>query len=420
MIILGIETSCDETGVCLIEVKKPEAKSADQAKAGVVLTVLGNQLYSQIAIHEKYGGVYPMMAKREHAKNLVPLFEKCLREANLLFPLSPDEEGGVEAHSPSLDKEELMIVENFLDREPELFEKLKKLLETIEKPNIDAIAVTNGPGLEPALWVGITFAKALNAVWNIPIIPTNHMEGHIVVATLSPLLDKEGLGAVENQNRISYSIKEIKYPTIALLISGGHTQLVLIRNHLDYEIIGGTKDDAVGEAFDKVARMLSLPYPGGPQISKYADAWKEKNINTQTFKFPRPMINSKDLNFSFSGLKTSVLYTIKKIPELTEEIKQEIAYEFKQAVIEVLISKTREALILTSAQTLIVGGGVIADKNIRRALKELADKFKIDIQIPEISASTDNALMIAVAGYVNIFTGKKSNTDFIANGNLSL
>lgn len=394
MIILGIETSCDETGVCLIEAK------GDQIK------VLGNQLYSQVAKHQEFGGILPMLAKREHAMNLVPLFEKCLKEAGLYKAKSP--------LSPSLNKEGLGVIENILIRESDLFSALKKLLETIEKPDIDAIAVTNGPGLEPALWVGVVFAKALNAAWSIPIIPTNHMEGHIVVSSLYPSLDKEELGVVE------YIIKETKYPAIALLISGGHTQLVLIKDNLQYEIIGGTLDDAVGEAFDKVARMLGLPYPGGPQIAKYADAWVEKKIPTQNFKFPRPMIHSKDLNFSFSGLKTSVLYTIKEIPKLTEEIKQEIAYEFKEAVIEVLVSKARRAILEYGAQTLIAGGGVIADKNIRLALEKLSTEMNIKFELPEISASTDNALMITVAGYMNILAGKKSDIEFLANGNLSL
>jgi N6-L-threonylcarbamoyladenine synthase len=389
MKILGIETSCDETGVCIIEVE------------GNTVKVLGNQLYSQIAKHQEFGGVFPMLAKREHAKNLVPLLEACLDEADLLR--SKDD-----YHLHIDDEVKNKNIENILIREPDLLTELKKLLEKIERPNIDAIAVTNGPGLEPALWVGVTFAKALAQAWNIPLIPTNHMEGHIVVASLLKL------------SANSYELSAIKYPAIALLISGGHTQLVLIKGELQYEIVGGTRDDAVGEAFDKVARMLGLPYPGGPQIGKYADAWREKGISKQTFKFPRPMIHSKDLNFSFSGLKTSVLYTIKEIPELTEEIKQEIAYEFKQAVVDVLVAKTRAAILEHSAETLIVGGGVIADKDIRLALEKLSAEMNIKFQLPEISASTDNALMIALAGYMNILAGKKGDIDFRANGNLSL
>ena len=199
MIILGIETSCDETGVCIIETKESEQ--------GTILTVLGNQLYSQVAKHAEFGGVVPMMAKREHAKNLVPLLKKCLEEAEYNRPgslthhpsLTKEGEAGKRDESrlasSSLAKEEChsadKAVENILIREPELFTELLKLLETIEKPNIDAIAVTNGPGLEPALWMGVTFAKALAIAWNTPAIPTNHMEGHILVSSLQIMENKD-------------------------------------------------------------------------------------------------------------------------------------------------------------------------------------------------------------------------------------
>lgn len=390
MKILGIETSCDETGVCLIETK--------ESTNGTFVTILGNQLYSQVKIHEQYGGVFPMMAKREHAKNLVPLLKKCLVEADLFK---------VKELSFPIDKKE--NINKILERENELYTELLKLLETIEKPDIDAISVTNGPGLEPALWVGITFAKALSETWNIPMVPTNHMEGHIVVSSLLPTVNKN-----------IYQIGKTEYPAIALLISGGHTQLVLIENSLNYKIIGGTRDDAVGEAYDKVARILGLPYPGGPQVSHYADEWKKKKSAVQTFKFPRPMIHSKDLDFSFSGLKTSVLYTVKEITALTEKIKQEIAFEFQNAVIEVLLTKTKAAIVEYGAQTLIVGGGVIANKDIRLTLECLAKELGIDFKVPEISTSTDNALMIALAGFINISAGQKPNTDFKATGNLRL
>lgn len=422
MKILGIETSCDETGICIIEVENDQVK------------VLGNQLYSQVKLHEQYGGVFPMMAKREHAKNLVPLLEKCLEEAGLLSPANKAcealpsnpllSQGGVASQRDGavclgsgggLTEEVLKAVGQILIREGELYNDLIKLLEKIEKPNIDAIAVTNGPGLEPALWVGVVFAKALNAVWNIPIIPTNHMEGHIVVSALSPSLNKEGLGAVE------YKIKQTKHPALALLISGGHTQLVLIKNNLNYEIIGNTCDDAVGEAFDKVARMLSLPYPGGKIISDLAEKERKEFPNKKIpYPLPRPMIHSKDLNFSFSGLKTAVLYTIKKIPEVTEQIKQEIALEFENSVLDVLSSKVSQAIEEYNPQTLIIGGGVSANQKIRSELKKVCEKYGLEFLVPEVATSTDNALMIAVAGYMNILAGKKSTTDFKANGNLSL
>jgi N6-L-threonylcarbamoyladenine synthase len=399
MNILAIETSCDETGVCLISTKESET--------GTILTVLGNQLYSQVALHEKYGGVFPMMAKREHAKNLVPLLQKCLAESEESLKNQPEKEE-IKLCSDECFKK----IEKILEREPELLTDLKKLLENTKRPNIDAIAVTNGPGLEPALWVGVTFAKALSEAWNIPLTPTNHMEGHIMAATLRK---------VQADKSTEFLIQDIKYPTVTLLISGGHTQLVLIKENLQYQIIGNTCDDAVGEAYDKVARMLGLPYPGGKIISDLAQKEQTENPNKKTpYPLPRPMIHSKDLNFSFSGLKTAVLYTLKKIPEVTDQVKQEIALEFEKAVLDVLSSKASQAIEEHNPQTFIIGGGVSADPKIRTCLEKVCQKYGIDFLVPERSASTDNALMIAVAGYMNIKAGQKPTSDFKAVGNLSL
>jgi len=232
---------------------------------------------------------------------------------------------------------------------------------------------------------------------------------------LFPSLDKEGLGAVE------YIIKETKYPALALLISGGHTQLVLIKDNLQYEIIGNTCDDAVGEAFDKVARMLGLPYPGGKIISDLAEKERKEFPDKKTpYPLPRPMIHSKNLNFSFSGLKTAVLYTLKKLPEITNQIKQEISLEFENAVLDVLTSKVSQAVEEYNPQTFIIGGGVSANPKIRSVLEQVCKKYGIEFLVPEVSASTDNALMIALAGYMNIIAGKQATTDFKANGNLSL
>lgn len=390
MKILGIETSCDETAICLIE--------AEGKIGNIGIKILGNQLYSQIALHAQYGGVYPNMAKREHAKNLVPLFEKCLKEANLIK--------NSERKISDIQKEK---IKEILIREHGLYEFFIQLAEKIEKPEIDAIAVTNGPGLEPALWVGVSFAKALSELWNIPLIPTNHMEGHIVVAPLN------------KTKNLEYELREIKLPSMALLISGGHTQLVLVKDWLNYEIIGNTKDDAVGEAFDKVARILGLPYPGGPKISKLAEKERIENPDKKpTYPLPRPMIHSKDLNFSFSGLKTAVLYTVKKIPELTEKIKQEIACEFENSVVEVLTKKTKMAIEQSHSKSIIIGGGVSANKKIRLDFEKLAKELGVELYIPEISASTDNAFMISLAGYLNIISGKKPEKEFRAKGNLSL
>ena len=407
MIILGIETSCDETAICIIE--------TDDNSAVPKVKILGNQLYSQIALHAQYGGVYPMMAKREHVKNLVPLLEKCLADSGIV-KLNK---------KTKLSEQKNEKIKEILIREQGLFEPFIELAEKIEPTawhkKIDAIAVTNGPGLEPALWVGVSFAKALSEIWNIPVLPTNHMEGHISVATL--LKDDSGFMIQDSgiKQKTQYIISEIKYPAIALLISGGHTQLVLIKEKLKYEIIGNTKDDAIGEAFDKVARILGLPYPGGPEISKLAEKERRKFPNKiPSFPLPRPMIHSHDLNFSFSGIKTAVLYTVQKIPKITNEIRQEIAREFEDAVVEVISKKTKEAMERYGAQTIIIGGGVSANKKIRNDFAKLAEDLNIEFLVPEISASTDNALMIALAGYINIKSGKKPEAEFKAKGNLSL
>ena len=388
MKILGIETSCDETAVCLIETDKNVGN----------IKILGNQLYSQIALHTQYGGVFPMMAKREHAKNLIPLFEKCLEEAGVKKDLES------KISDPTKEKLRELLV-----KEMDIYDQIIELAERIERPEIDAIAVTNGPGLEPALWVGVNFAKALEIIWEIPLLATNHMEGHIIVAGLEK--------TAEN----SYSMKKISFPAISLLISGGHTQLVLAKDNLNYEIVGSTKDDAVGEAYDKVARILNLPYPGGPKISKLAQKERAEFPDKKPpYPLPRPMIHSKDLNFSFSGLKTAVLYTVKEIPEITDKIKQEIAMEFEEAVMEVLLTKTESAIEKYGAKTLIIGGGVSADPRIRNDFANLAKRLGIDLMIPEVKASTDNAVMIAVAGAINFIDGQKPSSDFKANGNLSL
>lgn len=396
MKILAIETSCDETAISIVEAsgeKNPKFK------------ILGNSLLSQIDIHKKYGGVFPMMAKREHSKNLVPLLEDCLKQAEM-FQLKNDAKKIPEN------------LEKIFEREPELMKNFAELVPRIERPDINAVAVTTGPGLEPALWVGINFAKALAILWDLPIIPTNHMEGHIVSSLIS-----ESSKPVSVQN----NKKLVEFPAIALLISGGHTELVLVKDWLKYEIIGRTKDDAVGEAFDKVARMLGLPYPGGPEISRLAAAHRTSGkISNQ--KFPRPMIHSHDFDFSFSGLKTAVLYAVKKIGELGQNVKEEIAREFEDAAVEVLVSKTKNAVEKFGAKTLILGGGVTANKEIRRAFEEVAAGYEISLFIPDPKLSTDNALMIAAAAYSRIIGDKKilekkspeRNLEIKAEGNLSL
>ncbi len=385
MIILGIETSCDETALSLLEatgeIENPQFR------------VLSATLFSQIKMHEEFGGVVPMLAKREHQKNLIPLLDELLKKAEYK---KESKEGLSETQKSELTK--------LLERETDLSDIFLKYIGTIEKPNIDAIAVTYGPGLEPALWVGVSFAKALSYTWSIPIIPVNHMEGHIV----SPLLTAG---------------TKIEFPALALLISGGHTELVLAKAFGEYEVVGKTVDDAVGEAFDKVARLLGLPYPGGPQISKIAEA-ERKNGNVSSITLPRPMIHSKDLNFSFSGLKTSVLYKLKEIGEPSEKIKAEIAHEFEDSVTEVLVLKTKKAIEEFGPQTLVIAGGVSANSHIRKSFEELIKSFpQTQLLIPSKELSTDNAIMIAAAGYINFLTKKTAaaiTQPLEAKGNLSL
>lgn len=391
MKILSIETSCDETAISLIE--------AEGTLEFPSFKILGNSLISQINIHKEYGGVFPMLAKREHAKNLVPILKKVLTDASM-FTENKNIEGVVDWAE----------IEKLLSKEDGLFEELKKVLVEIEVPKIDVIAVTSGPGLAPALWVGITFAKALGKIWNLPVIPVNHMEGHIASVLINS----------------SDSLSKIIFPALALLVSGGHTEIVHIKNWGDYKIIGETKDDAVGEAFDKVARMLSLPYPGGPEISRLAEFAREKNLPREA-KLPRPMIHSNDLNFSFSGLKTSVLYYIRdhfSESQITKEHSADIAREFEDSVVEVLKVKTIRALEETGAKTLIVAGGVIANKRLQESFTEVEKEFTdLKVLTPDLEMATDNALMIGAAAYINLTLNPEitENLDgIVAQGNLKL
>ena len=327
--------------------------------------VLANNTNSQINIHIPYGGVYPMLAKREHKKNLPILLEASLLEAKL-------------------DKK--------------------------QKP-VDAIAVTYGPGLEMCLWEGILFAQELARKWNVPIIPTNHMEGHV----LSPF------GKSKKYNKTGkFKITKLKMTMLSLLVSGGHTQLVLSNKWLQYEIIGNTMDDAVGEAFDKVARTLGLPYPGGPQISKLAESLRSTSPakagtpqEENKISLPRPMLHSKNFDFSFSGLKTAVLYLVRDLgglEKLDEKTKAEIALEFENAAIECLVHKTAKAVEKYKIQTLVVAGGVAANKHLKNEMEKLANqnrKQKIKLMFPTRELATDNSLMIGIVGYLNYIKNKK-------------
>lgn len=339
MKLLSIETSCDETAITILSFEK-------QQKEEVEFDVLSNHVLSQINIHREFGGVFPMLAKREHAKNIVRIFEECLKEAGLYI------EKENQTHTP-LETAKTEKIRTLLEREPEMFSEIIKLTIKIEKPDLEALCVTAGPGLAPALWVGINFTKALSIFWDLPVYPINHMEGHIVSGLITPL------------EKNKFKLKNIKSPSLALLISGGHTEIDLIEDFTNskYKKLGQTVDDAVGEAFDKVARSLNLPYPGGPEISKLADKARENGLKIMIpdFKLPRPMISSHDLNFSFSGLKTAVIHTIAKMKAKNineEDIKNLISLDFENAATEILIKKIRDAIAKTNSDTLLIGGGV--------------------------------------------------------------
>jgi len=397
MRILSIETSCDETAVAVLE-GIPANEGGAAAGSAARFTVLGNALLSQIDIHKEYGGVYPMIAKREHAKNLVPLLDSALTQAGMVAK-------GEDGLSDELRAE----ITQILEREPGLADALLAFLSETARPDIEAIAVTAGPGLEPALWVGVNFARVLSRVWNLPIISVNHMEGHICAA----------LAQLEDPQHIS--IPDIKLPLLSLLISGGHTELVLSKEWGSYELVGATRDDAVGEAFDKVARMLGLPYPGGPEVSKLAERTREANRDSG-YKLPRPMIHDAHCDFSFSGLKTAVLYQVKDM-DLTSEQKEDMAREFEDAVGDVLYAKTKRALEETGAKTLALGGGVSANTHIQRTFRErLAEDFPdVHLAIPVPALTTDNAVMIGLAGFYHALKQDFAESDSLrADGNRKL
>lgn len=410
MIILAIETSCDETSVAIVEGKGGLKNPSFE--------ILSNIVLSQVKIHAHWGGVVPMMAKREHQKNLIPILEKALIKAELLKPTY--DVGFKNRHRKS--------VLTILNREPELLEQFLKFIPTIKTPKIDVIAVTVGPGLEPALWVGINFARVLSLVWNKPIVAINHMEGHLLASLLA-----------RSSNVKAQTSKLVEFSAVALLVSGGHTELVLIKKWGDYEIIGQTRDDAAGECFDKTARMLELPYPGGPEITKQAEnfkkypltfrmgGWTRREMEKEAFniKLPRPMIDSKDFDFSFSGLKTAVLYMLRDMKERHVNIGDftpMICHEIQQSIIDVLISKTIRAAKEFNAKSIVLGGGVTANRELRlqmkKAVKELTPTA---LYLPPAELTTDNAAMIAAAGYLHAVKKEFIEPEKLAaQGNLEL
>ncbi len=387
MHLLSIETSCDETAISIVKITGnfPEAK----------YEILGNALFSQIDIHKDFGGVFPALAKREHIITILPMLKQALAESKLT------------TKPTFLNNEEITQIQTLLNREPGLADTLIEFHQTVGKPEIDAIAVTSGPGLEPALWVGVNFAKALAQLWNTPVVAVDHMEGHILASIFS-----------------DSQLAKITFPALALLVSGGHTEIILMRDWSNYEKVGQTRDDAVGEAFDKVARLIGLPYPGGPAIGKLAEEARIANLPPYA-KLPHPMLLSGDLDFSFSGLKTAVLYAING-QALSENEKKALARDFEDAAVTVMLQKSIKAIQQYSAKSFVLGGGVSANKHLRKAISGLSNYpafSDLQIYLPDPTLSTDNSIMIALAGHAQFKKALSPNdfaTNIKANGNQSL
>ncbi len=317
--ILGIESSCDETSVSIVK-----NGSID------IATVIS----SQIDIHKNYGGVVPEIASREHVKNITIVIEECLNKANM----------------------------------------------TID--DIDAIAVTYGPGLIGSLLIGLEAAKTLSFLYNKPLVPVHHIAGHIYANCLE---------------------KEMKFPLLALVVSGGHTELIKMDGHFKFEKLGGTLDDAIGECYDKVARVIGLEYPGGPKVDKLA------HIGNKTYKLPVPL-KDDSYNFSFSGLKSAVINLNHKLEQKGENInKEDLAASFQDVAIDSIVSKTKKALINFNIKNLIVAGGVAANQGLREKISELSSELGVDVTVPSLKYCTDNGTMIAAAGFYAYKLGKRAD-----------
>lgn len=313
MLILGVESSCDETGLALYDTEQG---------------LLAHALHSQVEMHAEYGGVVPELASRDHIRRVLPLTENVLKAAN----------------------------------------------RTLQ--DIDAIAYTQGPGLSGALLVGTSFAESLAFSLQIPTINVHHLEGHL----LAPLLEANPPA----------------FPFVALLVSGGHSQLMRVDGIGEYELLGDTLDDAAGEAFDKTAKLLGLGYPGGPALSKLAQSGNPR------FKLPRPLLNSGDLNFSFSGLKTAVLTLVNQHQPLDATTTADIAWEFQEAVTEILTLKCMTALRETGLDNLVVSGGVGANSKLREKLNAATKRKLCKVSYPRLEFCTDNGAMIAFAGAMRL------------------
>ena len=317
--ILGIESSCDETSCSIVKNGREEIATSTS---------------TQISIHENFGGVVPEIASREHVKNITFVIEDCLKKAKMQIE------------------------------------------------DVDAIAVTFGPGLIGSLLVGLEAAKTLSFVYNKPLIPVHHIAGHIYANSL---------------------VEEFKFPLIALVVSGGHTELIKMNEHLNFEKLGGTLDDAIGECYDKVARVIGLEYPGGPKIDKLSLEGKN------TYNLPIPL-KDDSYNFSFSGLKSAVINLVHNEEQRGNEInKAELATSFQAVAVESIINKVRKAIVDKKVKTVIVAGGVAANQGLRYAMEKLTSELNVELSIPPMKYCTDNATMIAAAGYYAYLDGRRAD-----------
>ena len=391
MYILGIETSCDDTAAAVIEAKGGFNKPS--------FSVLANTSYSQVAIHKKFGGIVPNLASRAHLEKIIPTIKATLS------------------------------------------------ILRIDSGKIDLIAVTKGPGLLPSLLIGVNTARALAYKWQKPIIGVNHIEGHIFSNWLPSKshLPFHAFLARPGESRSGIRPRSSRFaghparfglitrfekaseifPSIILIVSGGHTELVLMKDYGKYKIIGQTLDDAAGECFDKTARLLGLGFPGGPAIAAEAAKFK---VQSSKFKveLPRPMINSKDYNFTFSGLKTAVLYLYNNLTAQdcsSNNVRSAMADEIQNAIIDVLTAKTVKAIENLNPKTVMICGGVSANKALRENMAEEFESYKIPFLMPNTSYTTDNAAMIATAGYFEYIQkkpAKDSWKNLVADANLRL
>lgn len=386
MIILAIETSCDDT--CISIIKRQSSKKKKNQINFSDFEILSDCVFSQAEIHSQYGGVFPAVAKREHQKALIPLLIKTLKNSKLL----KENKGGV-------DNKKILKAQKILERNPEIFKELKGFLKKYSVPEINEIAVTVGPGLEPCLYTGVNLAKVLSFYWNIPVSGINHIEAHILSSWLSP-------------------IEKIEFPAVALVVSGGNTQIILIESIGKYKLIGETRDDAAGECFDKTARILGLGYPGGPAIHKEA---KKRKTATLGIVLPRPMFYDKNYDFSFSGLKTAVLYDFKKREGgRTPQYIEEMSYEIERAIVDVLTHKTMKAAEDFKAKSIILGGGVSANRELGKEFKKRCKEKKINCIIPLPKFSGDNASMIGLTALFSPYIKKTAWQKIKPNSNLKI